>query len=317
MGFNTQVLIRNADLDEIAADPEFGQTLASTVLSADMVAHKKRQSGAPGPVTNHDMSDRRDLPRKAYEFQVNPSQHASGEMISVIHEGQLLATSFSQGGWHAMTALAECMTRFGYRSARKGTGFIAEADLLQGIDNPATEAEWMRGWSDDAYRTASTAITVLNDGLDDIRKTDDLGRRLSDAIRRWWAQERHIHEMERAPGGEVMRNMRAQQDVSLPRFSNCVSIAGTALEGQTEIFVTGGNWGRMLRPFLDRRLRQDDSDHLKNLRDRDIERCIGDLAMSGFMIRRPGRQRSESPHGWNEKNWVSPPAEEPAGPEGP
>lgn len=319
MGFNTQLLIRNADLEAIAADPDFGKVLAGTVLGADIIAYKRRKTATRGAVTNHDLSDKRGAPRADYEIQVSQPSHASSVILSVISGGRLHQTTIGVNTWVGMTALADAMARFGYRSARQGAGFsfVSEPDMAAGGADLDAECNWMGDWSDETFAGAVTAITILNDGLNEIQNDGKLGSKLAAGIRQWWAQERQITELERSQGSRATREIHSVRDIRVRGYGNAVSIVAAVPEGRADILMTEGNLGRMLRPFMNRRQRQSGFSSATQAQSVDLAAAAEALKCAGFTIRRPDRKRSESPYAWSERHWVSPPAEEPTGPEGP
>lgn len=252
MGFNTSILLRNADLDRIAADTRFGERLVMLARTASDIDWARRGEGRDEAGNIELQLSIRDVAQYARMPDLDPGYpiigalplHSNETAIHVIEDGRMRSLRAQHEGKipdEMLRALAHAMSHrnFEVRSADK-VYRAAPPDWLG-------EDQWMSSWTRDALNAGSTFLVFANDALDQIEKDGALGARLARKI------ETYRHERQ-----SVMRGREAK--TPLPdaiRYSDFLASGCHAnailrfiplAAGRRELIVSGQNHATVLRP---------------------------------------------------------------------
>lgn len=310
MGYNTLFALKAADLPLIAQDPEFGAKLRDCMLMSETRSHLKPADQAGSGIRLSNVAPVIES-TSAYDMQVGVSRHADEDQLSVVKDGLFWTFDWTgQAPWDAYETLALKMAGFGYSTSMKTEGFVqnAQTPVLDDF-----EAEWSRmdGYSQDAWDGSLITFSALNDAMSCFRDDKELGARIDRFVRDWW----HLSKL----GHETLRNGSPQpfghfnDYIRAGNHANPIGIIAVTPAQETELVMVGGNWGRKIAncPDISTALRMasdpDYASRIQALRDADLHRAKDALLTSGFHVRLPGRQRSESPMHWSRDKWVSRP----------
>lgn len=248
MGHNAIITIRNQDLDLIAADAGFGAAVSAAITGSDYVCFRNRTSGLDRSfhtgVRMSDVADRfEEADGKPYDLMTAPSHHSSGDRTFLVRDGVLRvivspARTVPFDDWLEVARIASSL---GIQSMFEG-----RHDTRKAPEPVRTEREIMRDWSDDAFRSATTSVCVLIDGLDRIRDSQDFGERLADRARYVWKAQPEVFALhEKDP--DQMRHVHVPDHIPTRQHGNPASIIGFTPEGETDLVMAGQNHGRILR----------------------------------------------------------------------
>ncbi len=241
MGFNSVLHLRNADLDAIAADPEFGKRTYQVITGSDYEINWRKDRAADAPATVarlSDVAERWKFETPSYELWSAPSQHASGRQLFLVRDGELVSLSgrANRVPFEDWERAATVIKGLGIESLWKG-----QMDTRK-LPAPAvkTEVEVMQGWSEDAFAKATTTLVVTNDHLHDLEKDTRAGARIADAVRRAWADHKAIMAAHAEDPDLTRRGWIA--DASYAK-----AVAFTP-KGAEDLVSIGGNTGHAIRP---------------------------------------------------------------------
>jgi hypothetical protein len=314
MGFNTIFAVKAADLDKIALDEDFGMKLSTCVRMSDTRSHLNPDDMPGSGIFLDNLVDV--LEEKTdYNIQVGESRHADETKVHIIKDGVFLTLDWHRTSpWHVYDTAARTLAKFGFKTALKSGGYTIEPAPVDRNDH---KAEWQRmdGYSDDTFNGALITFVLLNDATDDIRKDKTLGHRLASFAREWWELNKYGRNIlregvEKTPFGYI------NDTISSGHHGNPISIVAVTPAGAEDIIVIGQNCGRVISPCcpVDEAYRQSGDKRrmelLSKLEKQDLTQIKNALLQAGFLVRSPGKTRSESPSFWNEANYVKMPVAE-------
>lgn len=316
MGFNTTILIRNADLPAIAKDESFGERISNAVRAADVVEFKMMKDGRPrtGLLTSADLAAYDRDVGTDYVFDLSTPVHADLEQVHDVHEGHL--TSFRLAGdpapYEGYERLAALVAQHGYTVSDKATGQKWTPEDTAKVSH----ADWIGGAGTEALLDRGhTALLIINDGLSDIAGDKTIGARLQRDVQTYAAAEKQLHELHSK--GTNLAGFHLSDSIGAGNHANCVQIIGITPENGYDAFVSGRNWGLMLRPYsdtIDFLGNEGVQERRSNLKADRVREVADLLHHSGFHVRAPGQSRAKSPSKWNMDHWPVRPEEPDTGP---
>lgn len=232
MGYNAVVSFRNADLQAIASDADFGEHLRSLILFGPSVRHMREQRGddVPNPFRPASMADlSHRVAQPGYDINVAEMHHASGTKTLMVRDGLMVDFSYHTAGdtpfWQ-FRMLAERLRDFGFETMMSN---IFDTRKGSPKDKAESDMAFMRRW--ESFEDATTTAVLLTDNLDQLERPD-AGQRLADGV--WDAWKRFSANP--APDRDCWSSLITQGRV--------VSFTPS---GETEIVLAGFNTGRVLR----------------------------------------------------------------------
>lgn len=311
MGFNAVILVRNADLPLIEQDPEFGAKVASVIRGADVALHLAGDVGRQRTVTLSEVRALHKDPAPDYDIQSTTPAHADVDQIFLVENGSLLTVR----RYGDPMEFAE-WERFAVKA--KELGIESKIGTFDSRKLPAvpfrTESEVMHGWEDEEFDSGVTAISVIIDALDQIRRDENFGRATAHQARAAWADERVITQL--VDGSSARSGIMLDRDIRAKNHANAASVITTTLPGESDIVIVSGNWGRALRADtpIEHKVSGREASYAA-LRSRDIDTVADALLSAGFSVKKPSETRMRGPHSWQKSGFVTdfPKAEEDAG----
>lgn len=249
MGHNAIIAIRNQDLGSIAADPGFGAAVWAAITGADHVCYRNRNAGLNpsyhAAVRMSEVADRFDeAADKPYDLMTAPSHHSSGDQMFLVRDGELrlITRPARHVPFDDWLEVARIASGLGVQSM-----FAGGYDTRKAPEPARSEREIMRGWSDEAFRTATTLVCVLIDGIDRIRDSRDFGARVAERAGYVWKAHPAVFDLH-AKNPAELRHVHVPDHVSAGNHGNPASIIGFTPAGETDLVLVGRNHGRLLRP---------------------------------------------------------------------
>lgn len=313
MGYMASVTIRNADLNMIEADPEFGAKIKHALRVADLYAYRNKERLSGSVISNHDLYEfEKDIGRDvgdmpACKFWVSVPMHADVETVHVIHNGEQRSPfPHRMNDYRDAELIARAMAHMGYRLKDVVTGEVfSSMDAL-----PRTAADYMANWDmEKLLNEGTTTLCVLNDGIDAIEADQELGPRLAQGIRDYLDSFKQHSEAYEA--GEITGHVFAYDTIRAGNHSNPIQIACVTPPGEIDVLVMGQNWSREMRPIKPICLMRGEDkhqSHIEKLIEASRRKLVNIMLQAGFQVRSPGRSRSESAMDWNRKEWPARPA---------
>lgn len=281
MGYNTSILICNADLDRIAADEKFGERLAALAKSAPSVISGRRRE-ATNDIDRADLQvSIRDIARHERRPDIDPGYtisgvlplHADEPVVHVVEDGRLRSIrAFSEEPVPAelLRALAYAMAHRGHEVRTASKTYRDASPVWLGED------QWMSNWTRDTLQAGFTFLLLANDALDQIEGDEGLGARLARGIDVYRRQRQSVMNAKEAktpmPGAIGLSDHLASGN-----HANAILRLIPVAAARRELIVSGGNEATALRPGRDDTM--GNYEHVRRI-----------LARNGYAVRSPGAE---------------------------
>lgn len=279
MGYNTSILIRNADLERISNDERFGERLAALAQFAPNLIQSRRRD-ATNEIDRADLHvSIRDIAKHARRPDLDPGYaitatmpiHADEAVVHVVEDGRLRSLrAFSDDPVPAdlLRALAYAMAHRGHEVRTASKTYRDASPVWLGED------QWMSNWTREALRAGSTFLVLANDASDQIRDDGNLGARLARSVEVYRRQRQSVMDA-RAAKNPVPGAISSSDYLASGNHANAILRFIPLAAGRRELIVSSGNDATALRPG-----KEDVMGHFEHVR--------RILARNGYEVRDPG-----------------------------